>query len=478
MRDKVLIFGANFPLATRISDLIGREFDVIRYDFLSAYHSNRIELATIFTGDQLSEAVSHQCARHVILTSESLLYMHSEEQLSGLVTELKAYNRSPEVHLTYVEVAEPVIVESAEVIRRVKGDSIYSKRLAILGEALRTMPTLVLRVQSIYTAEDDAWNQNFLRLILSGTKGAEPICVDESDSHCDMLSADEVAESIVTNFGKVGILQLSNGPYPGGLGGFCEDTKAEFEYWLRKPAMQQSGVGRSESAPLPRQKETTPSRLAIVTHQAHCAVNYLYRKSPENEFASRTVAQFRYDLGKVLAYSIPREVVADIDMVVPVPETGKIYARGLAESLRLPYVEAIHKTGRKRSFDIESFDDRRDFLFSRLAVSPTSVANKSMLVVDEAIFTGATLKVVSHLLWEAGAKSIYFAIPSPEARYQCIFNMLPKRSLLAEYVRKEDLWSYFNVQAVYFQDEETFAQSIGIDGPNCMACFIKKSEND
>jgi amidophosphoribosyltransferase len=165
-------------------------------------------------------------------------------------------------------------------------------------------------------------------------------------------------------------------------------------------------------------------------------------------------------------------------MIVPVPETGKIYAQGLAAALGLPYKEGIYKSDRKRSFDIESFDERREFLFSRLNVVPGLLMGKSVIVVDEAIFTGATLKVVSHLLQQAGVVRVYFAIPSPEARYECKFNMQPKRNLLSEYVRKDDLWSYFNVQAVYFQDDVTFIQSIEQDGPQCVACFIQRGRND
>lgn len=165
-------------------------------------------------------------------------------------------------------------------------------------------------------------------------------------------------------------------------------------------------------------------------------------------------------------------------MIIPVPETGKAYAQGLATALGLPYVEGLYKADRKRSFDIENFDERREFLFSRLNVVPDLLMGKSVIVVDEAIFTGATLKVVSYLLRQAGVRNVYFAIPSPEARYECKFNMQPKRNLLSEYVRKEALWSYFNVQAVFFQDDLAFIQSIEQDGPQCVACFIQRGSND
>jgi adenine/guanine phosphoribosyltransferase-like PRPP-binding protein len=477
MREKVLVFGANFPLATRIADLFRREFDVTTYNFSSFRDSGQVEVDTAFTGDLLSSALTSTGASYVLFTSESLLYVHSEAMLNGLLDELQACKRHAGIHLAYVDIAEPIVVGSGQVIHSFKSDSAYAKRLAILRESLTGVADSVLQVNSVYSPENDLWGQNFLHLLFDAKEGTT-VEVVKSSSDWEPLSADEVAQTLVSRLNRAGTQHLSHGPYPGGLEAFCATVTAEFMHWSDVQIARWPHVDANERSVVPQKSEPVQAGLHAVTRQARCAVNYLYRKAPEDAFGRRSIAQFRFELGNALARSIPQDVVASVDMIVPVPETGKIYAQGLASALGLPYEEVIYKSDRKRSFDIESFDERREFLFSRLNVVPGLLMGKSVIVVDEAIFTGATLKVVSHLLQQAGAVRVFFAIPSPEARYECKFNMQPKRNLLSEYVRKDDLWSYFNVQAVYFQDDVTFIHSIEQDGPQCVACFIQRGRND
>ena len=475
MREKVLVFGANFPLAARIANLVRREFDVITYDLSMARKSGHVEVATAFTGDLLSSTLTFYGANKVLLTSESLLYMHSAAMLSGFVGELQACKRIAGIHLAFVDIAEPIVVEFGRVIKSLNGESAYGKRLAVLREALNGIADNVLQVQSIYSPENDPWGQNFLHLLFNA-KGGKPVEVVESSGDWEALSADEVAQTLVSRLDRVSTQQLSHGPYPGGLKAFCASAIAEFVHWSEVNLAPFPHFDANERSAVLQKTKPIHTGLHAVTRQAHCAINHLYRKAPEDTFGSRTIAQFRFELGKALANSIPQDVVDDVDIIVPVPETGKIYAQGVANALGLPYVEGIYKADHRRSFDIESFDERREFLFSRLNAVSHLLMGRNVMAVDEAIFTGATLKVVSHLLRQAGARRVYFAIPSPEARYECKFNMQPKRNLLSEYVRKEDLWSYFNVQAVYFQDNVAFIQSIEQDGPQCVACFIQKGQ--
>jgi len=477
MREKVIIFGANFPLATRIADLLRREFDVIQYNFSSVRESGQVKVNTVFTGNLLSSTLTSTGAGYVLFTSESLLYVNSETILTELLYELQACQQIAGIHLSYIEIAEPIVVGSGRVIQSLKGDSAYAKRLASLRESLTGVAVSVLEVNSVYSPENDLWGQNFLHLLFDG-KGDKPVEVVKSSCDWEAHSADEVAQTLVSRMDSVGTQRMSHGPYPGGLEAFCATATAEFMHWSDVQIARRPYVDVNQRSLLNKKSEHIQAGLHAVIRQVHCAVNYLYRKVPEDAFGRRSIAQFRFELGRSLAKSIPQDVVASVDMIVPVPETGKIYAQGLATALGLPYEEGIYKADRKRSFDIESFDERREFLFSRLNVVPGLLMGKSVIVVDEAIFTGATLKVVSHLLQHAGAVRVYFAIPSPEARYECKFNMQPKRNLLSDYVRKEDLWSYFNVQAVYFQHNEAFIHSIEQDGPQCVACFIQRGRND
>jgi adenine/guanine phosphoribosyltransferase-like PRPP-binding protein len=477
MRKKVLIFGSNFPLAARIAELVGREFEVISYEFSASYESGQAEVSMAFTGEMLFKALALHGALYVVFTSESLLNINSPSVLSGLLDEIRGCKKITGIHLSVVDIAEPIVVEADRVIKLLFGDSAYGKRLALVRRALDGVVDSMLKIQSFYSPEEDMWGTNFLRLLFNAN-GGEPIEVTESIGTWEVISADEIAKVLVTQLGLIGTTRIAHDPYPGGLRAFCAAATAEHLNWSNSQTLPLPSPEYQELFTVNHNRKAFDAGLHAVVRQASCGVNYVYRKPPEDVFGTRTVGLFRKELGDALARCIPREVSSGVDLIIPVPETGKTYAQGLAKGLGLPYLEAIYKADRKRSFDIESFDERREFLYSRLGVFPGLLSGKSVIVVDEAIFTGATLKVVSHLLRMEAVKCVYFAIPSSEARFNCKFNMQPKRVMLSEYVRKEDLASYFNVHGVFFQDEEAFSQSIEQDGPKCLSCFIQRNNND
>ena len=69
-------------------------------------------------------------------------------------------------------------------------------------------------------------------------------------------------------------------------------------------------------------------------------------------------------LGALLKNQIPTDVLDTIDAVVPVPETGKYYAQGLAMESNKPYLEtSFEKTDVGRSFDIKHTEKARVYRF-------------------------------------------------------------------------------------------------------------------
>ena len=154
------------------------------------------------------------------------------------------------------------------------------------------------------------------------------------------------------------------------------------------------------------------------------------------------------------------------------PETGKYYAQGLSNILEKPYVEAFYKkTEIGRSFDIADEEKRQNFLDSKLGILSDLVANKVVAIVDEAIFTGQTLKLVKSLLDSSSVEKIYFFIASPICSKKCNFNMMPDRKLLSSEYGQDDMVRYFNIQGIIFQDLKSF-EDISFDaGFTCTKCF-------
>ena len=118
----------------------------------------------------------------------------------------------------------------------------------------------------------------------------------------------------------------------------------------------------------------------------------VYLCKPDELFCGRPVAQFRRMLGAALAGALPRRVAGEADCVIPVPAMGICYAEGLARGLGKPLVHGLTR------------EDLR---------------GKQVVVVDEAIFTGTTLRIVCQMLREAGAVKVHIAIPTPVSNCRC-----------------------------------------------------------
>lgn len=213
--------------------------------------------------------------------------------------------------------------------------------------------------------------------------------------------------------------------------------------------------------------------INIVQHQNNCVFKLVYKQDALEHYNKRSVAQLRMQLGQYLAAVLPDNLRCKVDFVCPVPNTGIYYAMGLAMELKLPYLQALSKsTQNERSFQIECTDDRKKFLWSKIQPIPELLKGKKIILVDEAIFTGTTLKVVCEMLLECGVAEIYICIPTPKCSYHCNYLVHPLRPMLLEYINENMLQEYFNVTEVFFQSDVRFSEVVdSINSKMCVECF-------
>lgn len=283
--------------------------------------------------------------------------------------------------------------------------STYKKRVLAFKKILNYKKDICLEFSSFLTYVDSNIQENKIHKIKKNF-----------DPGFDVYLADEVIDFLITNLNKTGILKYS-----------------------------------------PKNCELFSNVLSKALSQNKCVLNLIYRKKPEEIVENVSVARWRYEIGTELFYEIPHEVIEEIDLIVPVPDTGKYYAQGISDKMNKPYVEAfIKKIDVGRSLDIESVKKRKNFLKTKFEIIHELVFDKCVGIVDEAIFSGLTLKEVVFLLKEAKAKKIYFFIPTPECKKQCQHNTQPKRILLSEKYSKKDMPKYFNVEGVFFMSLKNF----------------------
>ncbi len=158
--------------------------------------------------------------------------------------------------------------------------------------------------------------------------------------------------------------------------------------------------------------------------------------------------------------------------MVPVPTSGLYYAMGLAEKIKVPYMQSLIKPDSKtRSFQIADLALREKVIQDKIFAIPELLKGKTVAIVDEAIFTGITLRVVCDMVRACDAKKIYICIPTPVCKNICKQYVQPERSPLNQRYNNISFKEYFKVEGVFFQRYELFLNSISEIENICCECF-------
>lgn len=209
--------------------------------------------------------------------------------------------------------------------------------------------------------------------------------------------------------------------------------------------------------------------------QKFCSLRFLYQGDPGDIILSQSVGKFRIRLGELLAKYVDDKIISKIDFIVPVPSSGIFYAVGLSKITKIPMLPALKKNKvSERAFEIQDVDVRKRYLFDNMRIYSELIKDKNIILVDEAIFTGATLKVVCEILKQSGVKEIYLAIPSPKCFSQCKYLVHPKRNLLLDKISEDYISSYFKVNDTFFLPLIEYVDVLKeLDEAMCYECFLK-----
>lgn len=201
-----------------------------------------------------------------------------------------------------------------------------------------------------------------------------------------------------------------------------------------------------------------------------CIFEYVYFARPDARLGGIGVYQARKAMGRALG----REAPADVDIVVPVPDSGIAAALGYAEEINRPFELGIirsHYVG--RTF-IEPQQSIRNFGV-RLKLHPIRelLAGKRVAVVDDSIVRGTTSRKIVRMLRDAGVAEIHLRISSPPTKWSCFYGIdTPDREeLIASNHSKEEIARYVLADSVAFLSMEGLHEAVKAEGSFCDACF-------
>ncbi len=154
-----------------------------------------------------------------------------------------------------------------------------------------------------------------------------------------------------------------------------------------------------------------------------------------------SVYDARLRLGDVLARQVEAEVPkGDIDVVMPIPDSGRPSAMQLARKLGIEYREGFYKNRYVgRTFIMPGQSVRKKTVRQKLNAMSTEFRGKNVLLVDDSIVRGTTSGQIVDMARAAGAASVTFASAAPPVLFPHVYGInMPTRAELIAHGRTND----------------------------------------
>lgn len=202
-----------------------------------------------------------------------------------------------------------------------------------------------------------------------------------------------------------------------------------------------------------------------------CIFELIYFSRPDSRVFERSVYQVRRSLGRMLAKAQP----AEVDVVIPVPDSGVAGGMGYAEQLGVPFEMGLirsHYVG--RTFIEPSQSIRHFGVRLKLGVVHDVVRGKRVAVIDDSLVRGTTSRKIVKMLRAAGATEVHLRITAPPTKFPCFYGIdTPNRNeLLASTHANDEIAKYVTADSVgYLSLDEMHEAARAPRDQFCNACF-------
>jgi amidophosphoribosyltransferase len=231
-------------------------------------------------------------------------------------------------------------------------------------------------------------------------------------------------------------------------------------------------------------REVEPGELILINDQGiqsffpfkkvetkHCVFEHIYFARPDSFIFGEHVYTARKNMGRAMAQESP----ADVDLIVPVPDSGVVSAMGFAEESGIPFEMGLirnHYVG--RTF-IEPQSQIRHFGV-KLKLNPVKeiIAGKRIAIIDDSIVRGTTARKIVKMLRDAGAKEVHLRISAPPILHSCFYGIdtPTKEELIAHTHDLEETRQYLAADSLAYLSLEKMMEVLENGKKKfCSACF-------
>jgi amidophosphoribosyltransferase len=207
--------------------------------------------------------------------------------------------------------------------------------------------------------------------------------------------------------------------------------------------------------------------------KAFCIFEFIYFARPDSTIGGMNVYQVRKAHGRQLA----REAPVEADFVMPFPDSGTYAAIGYSEASGIPFEMGMirnHYVG--RTF-IQPSQSMRDFGV-RIKLNPVKelLKNKDIVIVEDSIIRGTTIKTRVKALRELGVRKVHMRVAGPPHRFPCHYGIdfSTRGELIAAQKSVDDLRDYLGLDSLHYLSIPGLLKATGRENPEsefCKACF-------
>jgi amidophosphoribosyltransferase len=195
-----------------------------------------------------------------------------------------------------------------------------------------------------------------------------------------------------------------------------------------------------------------------------CLFEYVYFARPDSVIDGVNVYEARQLMGEKLAEKIKNEIpVEEIDVVIPIPESSISSGTKVAEVLKKELAYGFVKNRYVgRTFIMPDQQQRRTSVRRKLNPIKSEFYGKKVLLVDDSIVRGTTMKEIVQMCYAAGALKVSVASAAPEVKFPNVYgiDMAARSELVAHNRTKEEIRCFLGCDYLVYQSLEDLVASV------------------
>ena len=212
----------------------------------------------------------------------------------------------------------------------------------------------------------------------------------------------------------------------------------------------------------------------IPEESAMCIFEYVYFARHDSVLDGCSVYDVRKEAGRLLA----KNYGVEADIVSGVPDSANVAARGYAEESGIPFVEALAKNRYVgRTFIQPDQRQRENSLSVKMNALRANVTGKRVILIDDSIVRGTTMRKIIKMLRNAGAEEVHVRICSPIIKHPCHLgiDIQTYSQLIGAYKNEEQICESLGADSVKYLSVDDLLQSCNKSRRKfCLGCFTGK----